>query len=57
MKTQFQLSSYIYAYTNEAHSLANLQDLIPTLTGTIIGSIKYNTHLCGLNLASMNEAI
>ena len=31
MQTQFQLVSYIHACTNETHSLANLQDLIPTL--------------------------
>ena len=30
MQTQFQLGSYIHTYTNETHSLANLQDLIPT---------------------------
>ena len=30
MPTQFQLGNYIHAYTNETHSLANLQDLIPT---------------------------
>ena len=34
MQTQlFQLGSYIHGITNEAHSLANLQDLIPTLAG------------------------
>ena len=31
MQTQFQLGNYIHACTNETHSLANLQDLIPTL--------------------------
>ena len=31
MQTQFQLSSYIHACTNETHSLPNLQDLITTL--------------------------
>ena len=38
MQTQFQLDSYIYACTNETHSLANLQDLIPTLAAIIIGN-------------------
>ena len=36
MQTQFQLGSYIYACTNETHSLANLKDLIPTLAAIII---------------------
>ena len=31
MQAQFQLGSYIHACTKEIHSLANLQDLIPTL--------------------------
>ena len=31
MQSQFQLGRYIHACTNETHSLANLQDLIPTL--------------------------
>ena len=30
--------SYIHVYTNETHSLANLQDLIPTFAGIIIGN-------------------
>ena len=38
MQTQFQLGSYIHACTNEAHSIANLQDLIPTLAAKIIGN-------------------
>ena len=33
MQTQFQVGSYIHACTNEAHSLTNLEDLIPTLAG------------------------
>ena len=32
MQTQFQLGSYIHAYTNETDSLASLQDLIPILS-------------------------
>ena len=32
------LASYIHASTNEIHSMANLQDLIPTLTAKIIGN-------------------
>ena len=36
MQTQFQLGSYIHACTNETHSLANLQDLIPTLAAVNI---------------------
>ena len=35
MQTQFQLGSYIHACTNETHSLANLQDLIPNLAAII----------------------
>ena len=38
MQTQFQLCSYIHTCTNETHLLANLQDLIPTLAGIIIGN-------------------
>ena len=30
--------SYIHACTNKTHSIANLQDLIPTLTAIIIDS-------------------
>ena len=30
------LASYIHACTNETHSIANLQDLIPTLAAIII---------------------
>ena len=33
MQTQFQLRIYIHACKNETHSLANLQDLIPTSFG------------------------
>ena len=36
--TQFQLGRYIHACTYETHSLANLQDLFPTLAGIIINS-------------------
>ena len=32
---------HIHAYINETHSLANLQDLIPTLAAMIIGKIKF----------------
>ena len=46
MQTQFQLGSYIHASTNETHSVANLQDLIPTKTGVIIS----NTNLLMLLL-------
>ena len=35
------LTSYIHTCTNETHSVANLQDLIPTLAAIIIG----NTYL------------
>ena len=42
MQPQFQLGSYscsyIHACTNEAHSIANLQDVIPTLATIIIGN-------------------
>ena len=38
MQTQFQLDSYIHTRTNKTHSLANLQDLIPTLAGIDIRS-------------------
>ena len=40
MQTQFQLVSYscIHICTNETHSVANLQDLIPTLAAIIIGN-------------------
>ena len=31
------LASYIHACTNETHSIANEQDLIPTLAAIIIG--------------------
>ena len=46
MQTQFQLGSYIHASTNETHSVANLQDLIPTKTGIIMS----NTNLLVLLL-------
>ena len=36
MQTQLQLGRYIHVCINETHSLANLQDLIPTLAGIII---------------------
>ena len=32
------LASHIHACTNETHSIANLQDLIPTLAAIIIGN-------------------
>ena len=35
---QFQLGNYIYARTNETHSTANIQDLIPILAGITIGN-------------------
>ena len=38
MQTQFQLGSYIHTCTNETYSLANVQDLIPSLAAIIIGS-------------------
>ena len=41
MQTQFQLGSHIHAYIDEIHSLANLQDLIPTLAAMILGKIKF----------------
>ena len=34
MQTQFQLVSYLH--TNETHSVANLQDLIPTLASKFV---------------------
>ena len=34
----FYLGNYIHASTNEAHSLANLQDLIPTLEDITMGN-------------------
>ena len=33
MQTQFHPDSYLHVCTNKMHSLANLQDLIPTLAG------------------------
>ena len=33
MQTQFQLGSYIHEWTNETHSPANLQELIPSYFG------------------------
>ena len=36
MQTQLQLGRYIHVGINETHSLANLQDLIPTLAGWIV---------------------
>ena len=30
------LASYIHTYTNETHSVANLQDLIPTLASKFV---------------------
>ena len=38
MQTQFKLGSYIHACTNETHSIANLQDLIPSLAAIIRGN-------------------
>ena len=38
MQTQLQLGRYVHVCINETHSLANLQDLIPTLAGIIISS-------------------
>ena len=32
------VASYIHACTNETHSIANLQDLIPTLVAILIGN-------------------
>ena len=43
MQTQFQLGSYIHACTDETHSLANIQDLIPTLAGSAwLVCVAYN---------------
>ena len=40
MQTQFQLlASCIHTCTNETHSVANLQDLIPTLASKFVLSI------------------
>ena len=38
MQTQLKLGSYIHGCTNETHSVANIQDLIPTLAAIIIGN-------------------
>ena len=38
IQAQFQLGSYIHACTNETHSVANLQDLVPTLAGLNVTS-------------------
>ena len=35
--------TYMHACTNETYSLANLQDLIPTLASIIIGNTRYCT--------------
>ena len=35
------LASYIHACTNETHSIANLQDSIPTLAAMIIDNTNY----------------
>ena len=40
MQTQLQLGRYIHVCINETYSLANLQDLIPTLAG----SYDYKQH-------------
>ena len=39
--TQFLLGSYIHACTNETDSLANLQDVFPTLADIIIGNTTW----------------
>ena len=55
MQAQFQLCSYIHARTNETHSLANLQDLIPTLAGIIISSVNQSKQ--GLNLIDLLQNV
>ena len=42
MQIQFQLGNYIHACRNETNSLANLQDLIPTLAVLIIDNKNYS---------------
>ena len=45
-----QLANYIHACTNVTHSIANLQDLIPTLAAIIIGNTNYQSQSTqGLN--------
>ena len=41
--------SYIHACTNKTHSLANLQDLIPTLAGINISNYNTNWPMYGIS--------
>ena len=40
------LASYIHAYTNETHSIANIQDLIPTLALVVCVAAKVGIKSC-----------
>ena len=53
MQTQFQLGSYIHAYTNEIYSLANIQNLIPTLAAIIRGCRLFP--VCSILLISCRQ--
>ena len=55
MQTQPPLGRYIHVCLNETHSLANLQDLIPTLAGIIISSTIQPKQ--GLNLVGLLESV
>ena len=55
MQTQIQLGRYVHVCINETHSLANLQDLIPTLAGIIISSTIQPKE--GLNLVDLLESV
>ena len=55
MQTQLQLGKYIRVCINETHSLANLQDLIPTLAGIIISSTIQQK--LGLNLVDLLDSV
>ena len=46
MQTQFQLDNYIDALINETHFLANLQDLISTLTSLCYMAVKVGIKSC-----------
>ena len=55
MQTQLQLGRYIHVCIDETHSLANLQDLIPTLAG--LCCLKLYQPQQGLNLVDLLECV
>ena len=56
MQAQFQLGSCIQTCTNEAHSLENLQDLIPTL-GSLCCLRIFIAAKVGINLVDLLENV